>query len=174
MTSAAIVVPAPGRFSTITCWPRVFDISAAVTREKVSVAPPGANATTRRTGFAGNACAHAPAEALATVISRTILQSCFMPFSSRSQVTGHRSLQVLVKEIHRQRERAVRLGLAVGPAAVAREGVVRARILVDRHQRAGRQPALEELVHLRLHPAVAQSHVQHEGSVQIRRLANMV
>src|SRR5262245_33992437 len=165
MTSAAIVVPAPGRFSTITCWPRVFDISAAVTREKVSVAPPGANATTRRTGLAGNACAtaFAPASAASAPTSAAVIR--FIGSSSFPEM--------LPEEIHRQRERAVRLGLAVGPAAVAREGVVRARILVDRHQRAGRQPALEELVHLRLHPPVLHRHVQHEGSVQIRRLANM-
>ena len=52
-TSAPIVVPAPGRFSTRTCWPRLCVSSAASARENVSVAPPGANGTTMRTGFEG-------------------------------------------------------------------------------------------------------------------------
>jgi hypothetical protein len=59
--SAAIVVPAPGRFSTITCWPRLFVISAAVVRANVSVAPPGANGTSMRIGLFGKLCACAVA-----------------------------------------------------------------------------------------------------------------
>src|SRR5262245_49204087 len=121
MTSAAIVVPAPGRFSTITCWPRVFVISAAVTRAKVSVAPPGANATTRRTGLAGKAWATASAAANAVSVTIRAKGARFIDSSSFAEM--------LPEKIHRQPERPVRFGLAPGPAAVAREGVVGAGIL---------------------------------------------
>jgi hypothetical protein len=58
-------------------------MSAAVTRENVSVAPPGANATTRRTGFAGNVCATALADAIAiNVAIRVTTVSGFIPCSS--------------------------------------------------------------------------------------------
>ena len=84
------------------------------------------------------------------------------------------SAQVLVEEIERQRQRAVGFRLAVGLAAEAREGVVGAGIFVDRHQRIGRQPPLQQLVDLRLHPAVLHRHVQHERPVQVLRLADVV
>src|SRR6267154_1971851 len=62
--------------------------------------------------------------------------------------------EVLAEKIDRQGERLVRLRFAVSLAAVARKSMVRARVLVDLHQRIRRKPALEKLVHLGLHPAV--------------------
>ena len=82
--------------------------------------------------------------------------------------------QVLFEELHRQRQRAVGLGLGVGPAAVAREGVVGAGIFVDRHQRIGRQPPLQHVVDLGLHPAVLHRHVQHERPVEVLHLLDAV
>src|SRR5512145_1190346 len=49
----------PGRFSTMTCWPRPFAISSATARATMSWLPPGTSGTMRRRGFAGNACANA-------------------------------------------------------------------------------------------------------------------
>src|SRR5688500_19262367 len=53
----------PGRLSTITCWPSIFDSSGATRRAMLSVALPAAWGTTRRIGRSGNsanaACAHA-------------------------------------------------------------------------------------------------------------------
>src|SRR5712692_6053759 len=83
-------------------------------------------------------------------------------------------VQMLAEEIDRKRKRPVRLGLAVSPAAVARESVIGAGILVDRDPGNRREPALEQLVHFRLHPAVFHRHVQHEGPVQALRFADVV
>src|SRR6266436_6004535 len=60
-SSAAILPPAPGRFSITTCcaqssasfWPRA--------RARMSLGPPGVKPTTKRTGFSGQPCASAPA-----------------------------------------------------------------------------------------------------------------
>src|ERR1051326_4720499 len=71
-------------------------------------------------------------------------------------------------------DRAVGLGLGIGLAALARERVVGAGILVDRHQRGRREPPLEQVVHLGLHPAVLHRHVQHERAVQVLRLLDAV
>src|SRR5262245_16733621 len=49
----------PGRFSTITCWPRPFAISSATARATMSWLPPGTSGTIRRTGLAGKVCATA-------------------------------------------------------------------------------------------------------------------
>src|SRR5215831_1606282 len=56
---------APGRFSTTTDWPRRAPSRSATTRALVSVTPPGANGTTRRSGRAGQSCALAPSAARA-------------------------------------------------------------------------------------------------------------
>src|SRR5262245_50628810 len=47
---------APGRFSTMTCWPSRAASGSAMTRALLSARPPGANGTTMRTGRAGNCC----------------------------------------------------------------------------------------------------------------------
>src|SRR6266513_5396661 len=60
-SSAAILPPAPGRFSITTCrlqssasfWPRA--------RARISLGPPGVKPTTKRTGFSGQPWAGAPA-----------------------------------------------------------------------------------------------------------------
>src|SRR5688500_19788445 len=88
------------------------------TRENVSVAPPGANATTSRTGFTGKACAAAPADAIAAVNT--------MAVRARSDCMALLLREMPLEEFDAQRKRPVRLGLAPGLAAVAGEGVVRA------------------------------------------------
>src|SRR5215211_3516488 len=99
----------------------------------------------------------------------------YLPSLNRHRrMPGSRSDQVLVEKLQGQVERAVGLGLAVGLAAETGEGVVGARILVDRDQRVGRKPALQKIVHLGLDPAVAQRHVQHERPMQIGCLANVM
>src|SRR5882672_2749165 len=57
--SAAVVLPAPGRFSTTNCWPSAPVHFAASMRARVSGLPPGARPTRTRTGFCGQACARA-------------------------------------------------------------------------------------------------------------------
>jgi hypothetical protein len=48
------VTPAPpGLFSTYTLWPSCLVSSAATERATISLVPPGANGTTKRTGFVG-------------------------------------------------------------------------------------------------------------------------
>ena len=78
------------------------------------------------------------------------------------------------EKIQGQPQRAIGLRLAVGSAAEPREGVIGAGILVDRHQRIGREPPLEQIVDFRLHPAILHRHVQHEGPMQVLRLADVV
>src|SRR5215813_12737954 len=58
--SAPITPPPPARLSTTTVCLRVSLILAPTVRPVMSVAPPGANGTTTRIGFAGYACASAP------------------------------------------------------------------------------------------------------------------
>src|SRR5688572_24049429 len=49
--------PAPARFSTTTCWPSRELSRGAIARATRSLAPPGANPTSRRTGLLGYASA---------------------------------------------------------------------------------------------------------------------
>src|SRR3954462_13136085 len=61
--SPAMVVPAPGLFSTMTAWPIMVDIFAATARPSTSEMPPAAKPTTiliGRLGYAG--CAWAAPE----------------------------------------------------------------------------------------------------------------
>jgi hypothetical protein len=51
--SVAILVPAPGRFSTTNCWPRRCDSHCAISRATISVEPPAAKPTMTRTGCVG-------------------------------------------------------------------------------------------------------------------------
>src|SRR5512132_2614227 len=76
----AILPAAPGLFSTYTCCPRIFDISAATERPTISELPPGANGTISRTGLTGYVCACAAnATASATMIAAMIrLMGCFL------------------------------------------------------------------------------------------------
>src|SRR6267143_913340 len=110
----------------------------------------------------GNACPIAPAATRSGPL--------------RSFTAGLPSLgtEVLPEKIDRAGERLVRFGFAVRLAAVARKSMVRARVLVDRHQRIRRKPALEQLVHLGLHPAVLHRHMQHKRPVQVLRFADVV
>src|SRR3954462_8126188 len=48
-----MVEPAPGRFSTITCWPRLADIDWPVSRAMVSIGPPGGKGTIILIGLSG-------------------------------------------------------------------------------------------------------------------------
>ena len=43
----------PGRFSTMTCWPRLFDSSSATARATMSWFPPGTSGTIMRIGLLG-------------------------------------------------------------------------------------------------------------------------
>jgi hypothetical protein len=51
--SVAILVPAPGRFSTTNCWPSRSESHCPMIRATMSVAPPAAKPTMMRTGRAG-------------------------------------------------------------------------------------------------------------------------
>src|SRR5262245_33620755 len=51
--------PAPPRFSTMNCWPRLSVSFCASGRAIVSLPPPGGYGTTMRTGLAGYVCAAA-------------------------------------------------------------------------------------------------------------------
>src|SRR5262245_53165740 len=53
---------APGRLSTITCWPQVSVSFWATARAMMSTPPPAACGTMIRTGRLGNCCAAAPAQ----------------------------------------------------------------------------------------------------------------
>src|SRR5258707_11099325 len=57
--SVPILVAAPPRFSTPTCWPQISESLPATTRAIASVPPPGGNGTTSRTKRVGQPCADA-------------------------------------------------------------------------------------------------------------------
>src|SRR3954464_10376747 len=67
-----MVPPAPGRFSTSTGWPSAADNLSLTLRAMMSVALPGVNGTTMRTGFVGKVCAAAFSEKNARTIKNFI------------------------------------------------------------------------------------------------------
>src|SRR5262245_51926945 len=56
------MVLAPGLGSTNTCWPSLAANPSAMTRTRASIAPPGLNGTTMRTGLVGQAPCAQPAQ----------------------------------------------------------------------------------------------------------------
>src|SRR5256885_9779370 len=58
-SSAAILPPAPGRFSITTCWPQESASFWPRARARISLGPPGVKPTTKRTGFSGQPWASA-------------------------------------------------------------------------------------------------------------------
>src|SRR5439155_13591811 len=67
--SVATMPEAPGRFSTTTGWPKLSDSFWAMSRPTMSVEPPGAKPSIRRTVRVGYACANAlPASTIAAQI----------------------------------------------------------------------------------------------------------
>src|SRR5256885_1882471 len=61
-SSAAILPPAPGRFSITTCWPRDSASFWPRARARMSLGPPGVKPTTKRAGFSGQPWPGAPPE----------------------------------------------------------------------------------------------------------------
>src|SRR4029077_855847 len=57
--SSASLAPAPGRFSTMTCWRQISDSRLATMRDAKSVPPPGGKPTTSFTTRDGNVSARA-------------------------------------------------------------------------------------------------------------------
>ena len=91
MMAATVPVP-PGRFSTITGWPRIAPIGSAMMRASVSAVPPGASGTMMRSGRAGcQACARAGPAASAAARS---VRRCMARYSSRMPVARTTSPQV--------------------------------------------------------------------------------
>src|SRR5438045_9378664 len=90
---------APARLSTRNCWPRDFVNSAAIARATMSVPPPGAKFTTKRTGFAGYCCAAAPnAQPIAAAAIAAFHKRVVILFSSGS--LSWRSLRLQVQILH--------------------------------------------------------------------------
>src|SRR6478672_2908751 len=56
-SAVAMLPPAPGRLSTITCWPSTSVNFGPSRRATISAPPPGANPTRRRSGFVGKSAA---------------------------------------------------------------------------------------------------------------------
>src|SRR6185369_207548 len=54
-----MVEPAPGRFSTTTCWPTLSVMNLPASRAMVSIGPPGGNGTIILIGLSGEAGARA-------------------------------------------------------------------------------------------------------------------
>src|SRR3954469_9064579 len=105
------------------CWPRP---EASRPRSAARIGVALTDATGRR-GCGLDRGRVSPKEARKA--ARKAARSCRLPHSS----------QMLAEKVDRQAERAVGLGLAVRPAAMARKGVVGAGILVNRHQGIGRE-----------------------------------
>src|SRR2546421_5519416 len=77
---------APGRLSTITCWPHASESFCAAARASRSVVPPAGNGTTRRTGLVGYvACAPlangAASDAITSASAATtvVVTRCMLP-----------------------------------------------------------------------------------------------
>src|SRR5216117_1553803 len=71
--------PAPARFSTTNCWPRVSLSFAPTILAMMSTGPPGAKGTMTRTGLFGQPCAkQAPASAHAASATESFLLMNFL------------------------------------------------------------------------------------------------
>src|SRR4051794_27122822 len=83
----AIMPPAPGRFSMTNCWCRSSESFGAMRRVVKSSPPPGAVATTTRTGFCGqtplglSAARAEPARSVRPSAATKTLRLRFMTFS---------------------------------------------------------------------------------------------
>ena len=102
-SSAPIVAPAPGLFSTTTCWPRRFGSSWAMIRVGPSTAPPGENGTMIRIAVTGS-----PARAAAP--DRRHPDSRRKPGPGGAQVSwiDHR-VSILTMQFHHRSARCFRL-----------------------------------------------------------------
>src|SRR5258706_2981139 len=96
--SAPIWPLAPGRFSTITGCPQIAASLGSMRRASVSAPPPGGNGTTMRTGFDGNTCARAVADAR----SRTAPASerIFLPRPEHALIAGDSTYALVDKSLH--------------------------------------------------------------------------
>src|SRR6476620_7880070 len=70
--SLAMVPPAPGRMSTIICWPHFWVSFWPTVRDATSLGPPAANPTSRRMGFAGYCCPNAAEHAATRVATHAV------------------------------------------------------------------------------------------------------
>src|SRR3954471_20008250 len=82
-----MVPPAPGRFSTSTGWPSAAASLSLTLRAMMSVALPGVNGTTMRTGFVGKVSAATFSAKNARTIKSfiSILRACVFAGSLREQ-----------------------------------------------------------------------------------------
>src|SRR5262245_15305306 len=104
--SVPTTVPAPGRFSTSTGWPQTSCIFPATRRPMMSVAPPGGNGTTIRTGLVGNAHAFPPKQINAT---RKNLSIDLRYAAARDRVLGVQLPEIVAGALAALRRNAVRL-----------------------------------------------------------------
>src|SRR5437773_5643026 len=88
--------PAPARFSTTNCWPRVSLSFAPTILAMMSTGPPGAKGTMTRTGLFGQSCAkQAPASAHAARASARVLLLDFLLLLSVISSPGDRGTNIL-------------------------------------------------------------------------------
>src|SRR5262245_33108418 len=83
-------------------------------------------------------------------------------------------LQMPIEKLERERESPVGFRLPIGAPPVPREGMIGVWILVDLDERVRREPPRKQVVDLGLHAAILHRPVQHEWSVSILELPNVV
>src|SRR5262249_17212310 len=105
-TSAPILPPAPGRFSTMTGWPRVLASSSPTARASTSTSPPAGNAAIMRMAFVGHACAP-PAHATAAANAAARLRNAAnVRGNNRMTPSACRRLGAGHGRVHARRRRA--------------------------------------------------------------------
>src|SRR6266699_4944214 len=114
-SSMPIIWPAPGRLSTTNCWPSDSESLCATERAMISVPPPAAEGTMKRTGFAGYAVwAAAPSDNRANRKGEEVPSGGMRrPFCA---LEWHRRERILVRAApHRKLAGAARAGCAQAP-----------------------------------------------------------
>src|SRR5262245_28531200 len=92
-----MVLPAPGRFSTITPWPQSSWSFGAIIRVGTSTAPPAEYGTISLTGRLGNVCAWAVAHAMAPAPASAIAQTRErVPIAASCARLSHRAVGEIV------------------------------------------------------------------------------
>src|SRR5262245_3270375 len=120
---------APGRLSTITCWPQVSVSFWATARAMMSTPPPVACGTMIRTGRAGNCCAAAAAHRSAALAAQPSRKAKV----ERRKAVIRRSLLVVVSTFSRRAARPLVLARAQDLHQVAH----RLELLEARHRADG-------------------------------------
>src|SRR5882762_7903238 len=104
-SSAAILPPAPGRFSITICWAHDSASFWPRARARISLGPPGVKPTTKRTGFSGQPCAVAPPENATAMNKAAAMRLIKLLFADIILISSHKIAKAPTKKRTKKREK---------------------------------------------------------------------